>query len=64
MFVMAIFVRIFEYRNNWETEQMSKKPRKFEIRESKYVTNLWMWMFVMAIFVKIFEYSIVTPGPF
>ncbi len=23
--------------------QMSKKPKKFEVRKSKYVTNLWMW---------------------
>ncbi len=36
--------------------QMSKKPRKFEVRQSKYVTNLWMWMFVMVIFGRISEY--------
>ncbi len=23
--------------------QMSKKPKKFEVWKSKYVTNLWMW---------------------
>ncbi len=25
-----------------ETGQMLKKPKKFEVRKSKYVTNLWM----------------------
>ncbi len=35
---------------------MSKKLTKFEVRKSKYVTNLWMWMFVIAIFGRISEY--------
>ncbi len=32
----------YKNKNNRETGQMLKKPKKFEVRKLKYVTNLWV----------------------